>query len=179
MFLTSSSTRNISKIPMRPLKPLPLQASQPTGCMTRAWASMPGSICRALISYSDKSPGCLHFGQSLLTRRWATTARTELDTRKGFTPISTSRAIALGASFVWRVERTRWPVSEALTAMLAVSLSRISPIIIMFGAWRRIERSATGNVMPMLTLTGTWLMPFIWYSTGSSTVMSLRSGLFI
>ena len=64
-------------------------------------------------------------------------------------------------------------------AMLAVSKSRISPIMMMFGACRSIERSAAGNVIPMLVLTGTWLIPLIWYSTGSSTVMILRSGLFM
>ena len=61
-------------------------------------------------------------------------------------------------------------------AMFAVSTSRISPIMMMFGAWRSIERSAAGKVMPISAFTCTWLMPFIWYSTGSSTVMILRSG---
>ncbi|KAG0505319.1 MAG: hypothetical protein Udaeo_13500 [Candidatus Udaeobacter sp.] len=61
--------------------------------------------------------------------------------------------------------------------MLAVSRSRISPIMMMFGAWRRIERNAAGKVIPISVFTCTWLMPVIWYSIGSSTVMILRSGL--
>ena len=56
-------------------------------------------------------------------------ARTADETRNGWTPISTRRATALGASFVCNVEKTRWPVSEALMAMFAVSTSRISPIM--------------------------------------------------
>ncbi len=60
--------------------------------------------------------------------------------------------------------------------MLAVSPSRISPIITTLGAWRRMARSATAKVIPMLARTCTWLMPDISYSTGSSTVMILRSG---
>jgi hypothetical protein len=107
------------------------------------------------------------------------TPRTEEATRNGLTPMSTRRLIALGASLVCRVLKTRWPVSEALTAISAVSLSRISPIMMMFGAWRRIERRAALKVSPMSARTCTWLMPAIWYSTGSSTVMILRSGLLI
>ena len=49
--------------------------------------------------------------------------------------------------------------------------------MMIFGAWRRIERKAAGKVMPISGFTGTWLIPFIWYSIGSSTVMILRSGL--
>ncbi len=78
---------------------------------------------------------------------------------------------------VWRVENTKWPVSEALMAMLAVSASRISPIMMMLGAWRSIARRAAAKVMPMSVLTMTWLIPGSSYSTGSSTVMIFRSGL--
>ncbi len=76
-------------------------------------------------------------------------------------PMSTRRAIAEGASLVCSVLKTRWPVRLALVAMLAVSKSRISPIMMMFGAWRSMERSAAGKVMPMSALTCTWLMPLI------------------
>jgi len=41
-----------------------------------------------------------------------------------------SRVIALAASLVCKVEKTRCPVSAACTAIAAVSLSRISPTII-------------------------------------------------
>ena len=72
-------------------------------------------------------------------------ARTEEATRNGCTPMSTRRATADGASFVCSVLKTRWPVRLALVAMDAVSKSRISPIMMMFGAWRRIERNAAGK----------------------------------
>ncbi len=82
-------------------------------------------------------------------------ARTEEATRKGCIPMSMRRATAEGASFVCRVLKTRWPVRLALVAMEAVSRSRISPIMMMFGAWRRMERSAAGKVMPMSAFTCT------------------------
>ena len=41
--------------------------------------------------------------------------------RNGFTPISINRVTAEGASFVCSVEKTKWPVNEALIAMDAVS----------------------------------------------------------
>ena len=88
-------------------------------------------------------------------------ARTDDATRKGCTPISTSRATADGASFVCSVLKTRWPVRLAFVAIVAVSRSRISPIMMTFGACRKMERSATGNVMPTSVFTCTWLMPFI------------------
>ena len=74
--------------------------------------------------------------------------RVEDATKNGFTPMSTRRVTAPGASLVCSVEKTRWPVSDALMAMDAVSMSRISPIITTFGAWRRIERNAVANVSP-------------------------------
>ena len=61
-------------------------------------------------------------------------ARSEVDTRKGFTPMSMRRVTAPGASLVCRVENTMWPVSEALIAISAVSRSRISPTITILGA---------------------------------------------
>ena len=127
-------------------------------------------------SSSVNSPGCLQLLQSLRTSRWAMMARMDVATRNGLMPMSTRRATAPGASFVCSVLKTRWPVRLALMAMEAVSKSRISPIMMMFGACRSMERNAAGNVMPMSALTCTWLMPAIWYSTGSSTVMILRSG---
>ena len=62
-------------------------------------------------------------------------------------------------------------------AICAVSWSRISPISTMSGSDRRIERSAEAKVSPALTFVCTWLMPASRYSTGSSTVMTLTSGL--
>ena len=45
------------------------------------------------------------------------------------------------ALIVCRVLKTRWPVSEAVSAISIVSRSRISPIKIVFGAWRNAARS--------------------------------------
>ena len=120
----------------------------------------------------------LQFVHIFLTSRWASAARSDALTKNGFTPISTSRVTALGASLVCRVLNTMWPVSEAFIAISAVSRSRISPIMMMFGAWRSIERKAAANVIPTSLRTCTWFMPVIWYSTGSSTVMIFRSGWF-
>jgi len=75
--------------------------------------------------------------------------------------------IAPGASFVWSVEKTRWPVSEAWIAIWLVSRSRISPIRMTSGSWRTMCRSPVANVRPIFGLTAIWLTPFSWYSTGS------------
>ena len=83
------------------------------------------------------------------------------------------------ALFVWSVLTTRWPVMEAVTAMLAVSSSRISPIIMISGSCLSMERSADANVRSALEFTWTWFMPSISTSTGSSTVTMFTSGLFI
>ena len=118
-------------------------------------------MCSARSSVSVSSPGSLQFAQSRLTSRCAMIARIEEATRNGCTPISIRRATAEGASFVCSVLKTRWPVRLALVAIDAVSRSRISPIMMMFGAWRRMERSAAGKVMPISEFTCTWLIPFI------------------
>jgi hypothetical protein len=76
------------------------------------------------------------------TSRWASTPSTELATRKGSTPMSMQpRQRARAASLVCSVLNTRCPVSEAWTAVSAVSLSRISPTMTTSGSWRRIDRS--------------------------------------
>ena len=80
-------------------------------------------------------------------------------TRNGWTPISTSRVMALGESLVCRVLNTRWPVSDAWMAISAVSWSRISPTRMMFGACRSMARMMRAKSRPMLCLTSTWLMP--------------------
>jgi hypothetical protein len=76
--------------------------------------------------------------------------------------------IAPGASLVCRVEKTRWPVSDAWSASSAVSGSRISPTMTMSGSWRSTVRSAATKVNPILLLIWDWLMPSSWYSIGSS-----------
>ncbi len=69
-------------------------------------------------------------------------------TRKGSMPMLSSRLMVDGASFVWSVESTMWPVSAALTAISAVSKSRISPTMMMSGSCRRKERRAGREVEP-------------------------------
>ena len=114
--------------------------------------------------------------QSFRASRWASTAETAEAVRNGSTPISFSRVSVLGASFVCSVERTRWPVSAASIAILAVSPSRTSPTMTTSGSERRIERSAVAKVSPARTLICIWFTPASRYSTGSSTVITLISG---
>ena len=47
-----------------------------------------------------------------------------------------------------------------------------------FGSWRKIERSADAKVKPISELTWTWLTPSISISTGSSTVIIFVSDWF-
>ena len=63
-------------------------------------------------------------------------------------PMFISRLTVLGASLVCSVESTRWPVSAALTAISAVSKSRISPTRMMFGSCRRKRAKRRGEVQP-------------------------------
>ena len=79
----------------------------------------------------------------------------------------------------WTVVNTRCPVSAALMAICAVSVSRISPTMILSGSCRKIERSPRANVSPFFSFTGICVIPTIWYSTGSSMVISLSSSLLI
>src|SRR3954447_19199736 len=55
---------------------------------------------------------------------------------------SMRRLTVSAASTVWTVEKTRWPVSAALSAVCTVSSSRISPMRMTSGSWRRTRRSA-------------------------------------
>ena len=87
---------------------------------------------------------------------------------KGSTPTSSSLVMAPRAVLVWIVEKTRWPVMAARTAISAVSPSRISPTIMTSGSCLRIERSAEAKVMPALMFTWAWLTPDISFSIGSS-----------
>ena len=62
-------------------------------------------------------------------------------------------------------------------AISAVSLSRISPTMMMSGSCRRKLRRPEAKVRPIFGLIGIWLMPLSWYSTGSSTVRIFTSGV--
>ena len=63
----------------------------------------------------------LQFAQMRRMRRWAWMRLTAVPTRNGSMPMFTRRETVEGASLVCRVESTRWPVREALTAISAVS----------------------------------------------------------
>ncbi len=85
------------------------------------------------------------------------------------------RLIVWVASVVCRVEKTRWPVSAALSAVSSVSMSRISPIRMTSGSCRSTCRSAEPNDRVSLP-TSRWEMFDItsrWRnSIGSSIVMT-------
>ena len=93
-------------------------------------------------------------------------------------PMSRRRLTALGASLVCRVDSTRWPVSAALTAISAVSTSRISPTKMTFGSWRRNARSTVAKFSPIASRICTWLTPSMLNSTGSSAVTTFLSAVF-
>ena len=59
------------------------------------------------------------------------------------------RDMVEGASLVWSVERTKWPVSAALMAISAVSKSRISPTRMILGSCRRKARKAAAKFSPI------------------------------
>jgi hypothetical protein len=48
---------------------------------------------------------------------------------------------------------------RGLDAISAVSKSRISPTMMMFGSWRRKARSAAAKLRPISSCICTWLMP--------------------
>src|SRR6516164_200039 len=54
----------------------------------------------------------------------------------------------------WTVVNTRWPVRAELIAICAVSLSRISPTMILSGSCRKIDRNPRANVSPFFSFTG-------------------------
>ena len=70
-------------------------------------------------------------------------------------PKSRRRVMDDGASLVCRVERTRCPVRAACTAFSAVSLSLISPTMIMSGSCRRMVLNELAKVTPMAGWTPT------------------------
>ena len=78
------------------------------------------------------------------------------------------------ASEVCSVDSTRWPLIAAATAVLTVSVSRISPITITLGASRSALRSASAKLTAS-ELSSRWVMMLRWsswmYSIGSSSVM--------
>ena len=118
---------------------------------------------------------CVH---SFLASLWAIIPVRDVDSKYRSTSISSKRSIVERALLVWIVDRTKWPVIEARTAIWAVSESRISPISIIFGSWRKIDLKAAANVIPISAFTWTWFIPSMFISIGSSTVIMFISGRF-
>ncbi len=79
-------------------------------------------------------------------------------------------------SLVCRVVSTRWPVSAAWTAWVAVSASRTSPTMMTSGSCRSTWRSASAKLVPVLGLAAIWLNSSCTISMGSSMVTTLTSG---
>src|SRR4030042_2807245 len=131
---------------IRPLYPEKLQHGHPT-VSDRVWTV--GSKLNSFKRSVDVSTFFLQLGQSFRTNLWATTKLTEEATRNGSTPISNNRVTVLEASLVCRVLRTRCPVKAALMEISAVSLSRISPTMIISGSWRRKERNTLAKESPI------------------------------
>ena len=85
--------------------------------------------------------------------------------------------MAVAASLAWNVENNRCPVKAALTAISAVSKSRISPTKIMSGSCLTIDRRPLAKVKLVWVFTWIELTPKILYSTGSSMVVMFTVGL--
>ena len=89
-----------------------------------------------------------------------------------------SRVTTPIAVLVCIVDNTRCPVKADLTANSAVSLSLISPIIIVSGSCRNTERRPLAKVNPIFSLIPICIAPLISASTGSSRQISLVSSKF-
>ena len=140
--------------------------------------TVPSGMKRLIRSGGGWSFTARQVAQSLRMSRCAMMPRSAEASLYDSIPISTRRVTALGASLVCSVESTRWPVSEACTAICAVSLSRISPSSTTSGSCRRMERRAVAKVSPAFSCTCTCTIPLpSRYSTGSSTVTILTPSL--
>ena len=83
------------------------------------------------------------------------------------------RSIDCAALFVWRVEKTRWPVSAAVMTVWIVCQSRISPTMMTSGSWRIMFLSASwkpGVSVPTSRCETAALPSAKRYSIGSSIV---------
>ncbi len=134
----------------------------------------------SLSALSSGWNGCLVLSSSFRTKRWAMT-NLMADTNNGFCPMtSIMRVKAAAALEAWKVDNTKWPVSEACNAVLAVSISRISPTMTISGSSRNTARNLSAKLVSPadLLLTEICDIPWNWYSTGSSIVIILRSSEF-
>src|SRR5437762_2351011 len=105
-------------MPSRPEYPVLRQRSQPLPWNVLV-SPKPCSVMNSFIS-SDGANSSLQCWHIFLTSRCARIALTAAEIRYGSTPMLMSRVIELGASLVCSVLSTRWPVSDACTAMRAV-----------------------------------------------------------
>src|SRR3989344_8643051 len=101
-------------------------------------------------SATEHEMGCgsLQKGHILRKSLWAMIAKTDELIKNGSMPIFSILTIDPAAVVVCKELNTKCPVKAALTAMSSVSASRISPIMMILGAWRRMERSEAGKVNP-------------------------------
>ena len=164
---------------LRPISMRPVSCSQRRSRMQLRTAVFP-----VRISVARTRPVPSSFGK----RRWEMTAESELASCAmtcgccAAGKVSTMRSIAFGASIVWSVPITRWPVSAAVMAELMVSWSRISPTSMTSGSCRRacLRASAKDFVSLPTSRCFTSEVAF-WktYSMGSSTaiMMPLRCWL--
>src|ERR1035438_9773775 len=106
----------ISNMPKRPRYPVLEQLEQPLPFWKLAPGTLLASRPKVRNSASVGTAGAAHWRQTFRTSRWAIKPRVEEATRKGLTPMSIKRVTALGASLVCSVEKTKWPVREALIA---------------------------------------------------------------
>ena len=93
--------------------------------------------------------------------------------------MSTSRVTALGASLVWRVLKTRWPVRAARMAISAVSRSADLPHHDHVGVLAHDVAQAGGKGQPDLGVDVDLVDPVHLVLTGSSMVMIFLSGWLI
>ena len=95
---------------------------------------------------------------------------------------SMTRLMVSAASVVCSVDMTKWPVSEAASAALTVSRSRISPTRMTSGSWRIAARSAVAK-SAVSTRTSRWLiiesLSKCSTSIGSSIVTTCTSRLLL
>ena len=110
-----------------------------SGCARRAWARAPRRRPRGPCRRRSAPAVCV----TMPWRPIASWARTWPCWDGGKT--SMMRSTVCGASCVWSVAKTRWPVSAAVSAVPIVSMSRISPTRITSGSWRSAAFSAIAN----------------------------------
>jgi hypothetical protein len=96
----------------------------------------------------------------------------------GFNHILSIRSIVSLALFVCRVDNTKCPVSEALTAVVRVSESLISHTITISGSCLNIDFNQLSKVNHIFSLTSVCITHGISYSIGSSSVIIFLSLVF-